>query len=153
MLACFPLSLSPSSPPLREESGPKGIVGTSKKQERTNGASTLEHVAPRSNPCPFLSSCDHMRLASWLHFVYKCTSSPAKPAAGGYFEARPFNEKGKKEKKNKKKRGEFPTPLSSPLCLVRSWVSHPPDCQTANTEKSLNLFFLQCNGGYSYVAW
>lgn len=107
-------------------------MGTSKKQERTNGASTLEHVAPRSNPCPFLSSCDHMRLASWLHFVYKCTSSPAKPAAGGYFEARPFNEKRKKEKKNKKKTGRIPNP-SFVTPLSSSKLSQPstrlPDCQ------------------------
>lgn len=115
-----------SSPP-REESGPKGIVGTSDTgtNERTNGASTLEHVAPRIRACS--SSCDHMRLASWLHFVYKCTSSPTKPAAGGYFEARPFNEKTKR-----KKNGRIPTPLSSPFVYRRSKLSQPstmPDCQ------------------------
>lgn len=154
MLACFPLSLClpPLLPCARRVAQRESWGHRRNRNERTvhrpSNTWHLGRIRARSSPpatiCAWLPGCTSFTSA--LHRLLNRRRVVISRRG-------PLTKKEKKKRKTKKKRGEFPTPLSSPLCLVRSWVSHPPDCQTANTEKSLNLFFLQCDGGYSYVAW
>lgn len=128
-----------SSPP-REESGPKGIVGTSETgtNERTvHRPSNTWHlesvpVPPPATICAWFPGC-----TSFISALHRRLNRRRVV----------ISRRGPLTKKQKgKKTGEFPPRFRHPLSTaVRSWVSHPP-CQTANTEKSLNLFFLQCKG-------
>lgn len=145
---------------LASERGDRGdTIGTGTRQKRNETvhrpSNTWRNTIEILSVFSTLSSCNHMRLASWLHFVYKCTSSSSvaeAPESDGWLfpgETPPDKKKRKKQKKKKRRRRDKEKkerirsslrPLSN--ALHWSWLSRAPMPIPAHTRNSLNFFRL-----------